>query len=82
MTPQSAIILMLTLDAVILIPLFVFNKSRSNKRMAALLLAWFTISFPIQCWFKANRWQWSSDLLLMANAIPLLLIPLFGRGSR
>ena len=82
MTPQSAITLMLTLDAVILIPLYLFHRSRRNKRMAAQFLIWFTFQLPLLVWFKDNRWLWAYDLLLFATFIPLLAIPLFAGRSK
>ena len=82
MTPLSAITTMLILDAVILIPLHVFHRSRANKRMATLFLIWFTIQLPLLIWFKTNRWQWAYDLLLFSTFIPLLAIPLFAGKSR
>ena len=82
MTPQSAIVQMLILDAVILIPLYMFHRSKRNKRMATLFLIWFTFQLPLLIWFKANRMQWAYDLLLFSTFIPLLAIPLFAGRPR
>lgn len=73
---------MLILDAVILIPLHLFHRSRANKRMATLLFIWFTISLPLLIWFRDNRMQWAYDLLLFSSFIPLLAIPLFAGRSK